>query len=156
MSMAARKDDRPTAGDHQESVRDKLEQVLRDALRPKLGPKSMLLEELVEAVVDAMKGNMILGIKRPRQLKTSRLALARRLPEMGVNFSHEHKGKVYQVKIVEGDMVEMESDGQVERYKSLKQAMVAILGYDSPVTGWRFFFGPMSHDEVTKRYKVEP
>lgn len=153
MGMAARK---PEDGGEHESVRDKLEKVLRDALRPKLGPKSVLLEELVEAVADAMRGTMILGIKRPRERKTNRLALARRLPEVGVSFPYEHKGKHYQVSIVEGEMVEVDCDGQVERYKSLKQVQEAILGYRSPMVAWRFFFGPMNHEEVTKRYKVEP
>ena len=153
MGMAARGKE---PGDHHESVRDKLEQVLRDALKPKLGPRSQLLEELVEAVADAMRDTMVLGIKRPRERKTNRLALARRLPDVGVAWTHERKGKLYKLSIVEGEMVEMENEGQVERYKSLKQAMVAILGYDSPITGWRFFFGPLSHEEVTKRYKVEP
>jgi len=150
MGMAVR--EKP-GGEPHESVRDKLEQVLRDALRPKLGPKTQLLEELVEAVADAMRGSMVLGIKRQKPLKTNRIALARRLPGVGVSWPYEHKGKQYRVNIVEGNMVELESEGQVERYSSLKQVQVAILGYDSPVTGWRFFFGPLSHDEVTKRFK---
>lgn len=153
MGMAARK---PEDGGEHESVRNKLEQILRDALRPKLGPRSMLLEELVEVCADAMRGKMILGIRRPKERKTTRRALAQRLPEVGVSFPYEHKGKRYQVSIVEGDMIEVECEGHVERYKTLKQVLTAILGYPKSIGGWQFFFGSLSSEEVSKRYKVEP
>lgn len=145
MGMVARK-----TSEH-ESVRGKLEQVIREALKPALKAGTSL-EEIVEAVADAMRGKLILGIRRPKERKTTRRALSLRLPEVGVVFPYEHNGKRYLVSVVEDGVMEVEVNGVMERYKSLKAVAFAILGYSPPIGGWRFFFGGMSWDEVNTRY----
>lgn len=149
MGMAARKQ----PGEHG-TVKDKLEQVLRGVLGPKLGPGSQL-EELVSALASAMRGTMILGVRRPKQRKTTQRAIAMRLPEVGVTFPFLHKGQHYRISIVEGEMVELRDEaGEVRLFRTLKAVADAILGYDIPVGGWRFFFGGLSSEEVSSRYKA--
>lgn len=115
----------------------------------------VVLDEVVERVADAMRGKMVLGIRRPKERKTTRRALSMRLPEVGVTFPHEHNGKRYTVSVVEANMVELEdSEGKVERYRTLKAVAFAILGYQPPIGGWRFFFGGLSSEEVSTRYKA--
>jgi hypothetical protein len=134
---------------------DRFGEAVEDALRPHLavGRKTTtdLLEQAVEAVVDAMRGRFIIGVRKPRPRKQTERALSLRLP-VGIEISATHKGKVHTVRVIGEHQVELECEGKIERYESLKAVAVAIQGYPPSVSGWRFFFGTLSYEEVVARY----
>lgn len=138
-------------------VRGQLEEALRDALRPLLavGRKATLnlLDEITDAAVDVLRRRFIVGVRRPRERRQTARALALRLPEVGVQIDKTHKGVTYSVRIVANGVELCEGDGPAERFESLKAVTVRILGYAPSVSGWRYFFGEMSSEEVTARYK---
>lgn len=142
---------------HGEKVMDRFGETVEEALKPHLavGRKTTtdMLEQAVEAVVDAIrKGRFIIGLRKPRPRKTTQRALSLILPEVGVEISTTHKGKVYTMRVVGEHELELECDGKIERYTSLKAVATAIIGYPPSYSGWRHFFGTLSHEEVAARY----
>lgn len=149
MDMAARAQGSVPNG----AVKDRLEEVLRDALRPVVGSsKSALLDEATEVAVDAVREAFKLIVRRPAPRKETRRAKVMRLPEVGVSFDYERYSKVYKMTVVGEHDIDVEYDGKVERHHSLKAVAMLILGYQPPIGGWQFFFGRMDTDEVSAKY----
>lgn len=142
--------------DDEPDLRDRLEQVVREALKPHLtvGRKTSteMLESATEVVVDALRRRFAIGARRPRPRRETPRALAARLPDAGVVITTHRKGHDYTVRVVGEHAVELECDGRVEGYESLRAVATAIMGYAPSVGGWQFFFGTMTRAEVSARY----
>lgn len=146
---------RRVEGEHV-ALRDKLEEIVRETLRPHLavGQKTstQMLETVTEAIVDVLRSQFVVGTRRPRPRRETERALSLRLPPIGAAWEFKRRGRIYQLRVVSEMAIEVEVDGEASRYESLKAAAVSIIGYTPSVSGWRFFFGSMSHDEVSARY----
>lgn len=148
---------RKLGSEHHEPVKHRLEELLRDALKPHLavGRKTTteMLETVAEVAAEAIHQKFSLYTRRPRRLKETPRAIAIRLPEVGVSWEYEHKGKSYKVTVVGEHELELEIDGEMQKHPTLRSVATAILGYGPPIGGMRFFFGGMKLDEVNRKYR---
>lgn len=140
-----------TKRDEAHGLRIELAEALRDALRGKTSPE--LLEAATSAAAESVRRRFAMQRRRERPRKTTQRALSMVLPAVGVAISVTHKGQVYTVSIIEGDIVRLELEGEViGQFNTLKAAAFSILGYMPSMGGWRFFFGQATHAEVEARY----
>ena len=140
-----------------ERLGDRLEDAIREALKPHLyvGRKvtTDLLETVTEAAVAALRQGFAVGTRHRRPRRETHRALMMRLPEVGVCLPFTKRGQTYHVRIVGENAVDLErEDGTVVRYETLKAVATAIAGYTVSVSGWQYFFGGMSREEVSARY----
>lgn len=136
-----------------ESRVDRLRDTIRETLRPHLSSPAKL-DELAEALLLALRGQWVMSPRRPRpRLETPR-AISLRLPEVGVAWTMIRRGIHYSLRITGDHELEVAYNGHIERYESLKAAARAICGYPPSVSGWVFFFGSLSREEVSARYKL--
>ena len=134
------------------STKDKLETAVREALTKAMGKRAPeMVDDVTEAMMEALRGQFAIGVRRPRPRRETARALSMRLP-VGVEFTHRRKGKVYTLRVVNDRAVDLECEGEVTRYESLKAVATAILGYAPSVGGWQFFFGTLDYAEVVERY----
>jgi hypothetical protein len=129
----------------------RLQDVIRETLRPHLSSTGNL-DQVTEALLLALRGRFAVAVRRPKPRLDTPRARAHRLPEVGVAWTFTRRGVTYSLRITGDHELEVEYNGHVERFESLKAAARAICGYSPSVGGWVFFFGTLDHAEVSARY----
>lgn len=114
------------------------------------------LEEMTDILVTVIKGRFVVGTRKPRPRRETQRALMMRLPDVGVEWTIARNTLMYTLRIATDHCVELDTGGELKRYPSLKAVATAIQGYPPSVSGWQFFFGLMSREEVLERYGRKP
>lgn len=145
MSMAVSKSEKAP-------IRDRLEDAVRETLKAHLKAGDTL-DVLTEELVTALRGRFSLIERHRKPRKDTPRALAQRLPEAGVSWKYTRGTRVYTILVVDEHTVVLQEGESEKRLQSLKAVATEILGYYPGIGGWRYFFGEMSYDEVSARYK---
>lgn len=128
-----------------------LENLVRDALRPYVSEQA--LEAATNGMIAALRGRVVVGMRQARPKRETERALAMRLPDVGVAWDHKRGGRRYHLRVLDEHTVELDDGEQATRFPSLKAVATAICGRPPGVGGWKFFFGPLTHEEVTAKYR---
>jgi len=111
------------------------------------------LEEMLKKQAKILRARFSIGRRLPRPRRETPLALAARLPEVGVAWTHTHGKVTYSLRVLGPATVECEGGGETRNFRTLKSLARAITGKNPPIGGWKYFFGGMSRADVTAKWK---
>jgi len=112
--------------------------------------------ELLDEYADMLSKTLLRRFRvvkvRTRERKTTARAVSRQLPAAGVVFESQRNGKPYSLIVVSDREVDLLVDGARTTHASLKAAAFTLCGYSPSVSGWIFFFGGATRDQVNAQF----